>query len=202
MESGWVINFKNGNKVILSETVYNNYRRMGAHMKKKIPEFFTDINGSERYQISNYGNIRRKLKNGTFKNIKVYCRKSKWMAVKVDWYGKYGEYHVHQIVADAFIGPAPEENMVLKHKNGMIRDNYAGNLEWTTREELGRKTGGMSRAIHIEQIDPVTGKVLNWYKSISAAARENYIHKETICMAIRGQLKTAAGYKWRKQNCA
>ena len=161
------------------------------------PEFWTDVPGSFKYQVSNYGNFRRKLKNGKTKNIKTYCRKGKWMAIKVDWKGKYGEYHVHQIIADTFLEPPKSDGLVLRHKNGLIRDNYAGNLEWITRKALGKKTGGISKAIPVRQIDSQTGEVINWYKSISAAARDNFIHKETIRLAIIGKIKTAAGYKWQ-----
>lgn len=182
----------------------------------KIPEVWKDIPGSEKYQVSNYGNFRKKLKKGGYRPIKTYCRKNKWMAVKCDYKGHYKEYIVHKIVSDVFPEPAEDFNeqyfgkkafdgitdassLVLRHKNGLIRDNYAGNLEWISKKELGKKTGGQSRAIPVLQLDVKTGKVINFYKSISAAARDNYINDETICMAIRGQLKTAAGYVWKRE---
>lgn len=95
---------------------------------------------------------------------------------------------------------SPEPGQVLYHKNELIRDNYAGNLAWIDRSKLGKKTGGKTtRSIPVLQIYAETGEIINFYNSIAAAARGNYIHKETICMVIRGQLKTAAGYKWRKE---
>ncbi len=169
--------------------------------QKKTPEFWLDIPGSLRYQISNYGNVRRKLKHGPkpMKPIKTYVRKEKWVVVKVDIDGKYREFCVHKLVAATFLEPG-EPGQILYHKNELIRDNYAGNLCWIYPKDLGKKTGGdNSRAIPVKQIDPDTGEIINYYKSIGAAARDNYIHKETICMAIRGQLKTAAGYKWAKE---
>lgn len=170
----------------------------GAAIMKKVPEYWLDVPGSSKYQVSNYGNFRKKLKNEKFRDIVTYIRKGKWMAVKVDFNGRYAEYIVHKIVADVFLD-SPSPGQVLYHKNGLIRDNYAGNLEYEYPKKVGEKTGGNSRSIPVLQIDPTTNKVINFYKSIAAAARDNFIHKETISMVIRGKLKTASGYKWRRE---
>lgn len=168
---------------------------------KRTPEYWSEVPGSIKYQVSNYGNFRRKLKNGKFKPIKVYLRKNKWMAVKVDFNGVYQEYHAHVIVAAVFLDAPPIPGMILYHKNTLIKDNYAGNLEWITREELGKKTGGTTnRSIPVVKYDKDTGEIIDFYRSISDAARDNFIHKETICMAIRGKLKTAAGFVWKKES--
>lgn len=165
---------------------------------KRTPEYWLDVPGSEKYQASNYGNFRRKLKKGKLKPIKPYLKKDKWMVVKVDFNGKYREYEVHKIMAAVFLDDPPSTNMVLYHKNGVITDNYAGNIGWITKKELGKKTGGNTgRCIPVIQLNAETGEMINFYKSISAAARDNFIHKETICQVIRGDLKTAAGFKWK-----
>ena len=39
-----------------------------------------------------------------------------------------------------------------------------------------------------------------FYRSAAQAARDNYIHKQTIYHVLNGELKTAAGYKWRKES--
>lgn len=164
----------------------------------KIPEVWKKIPNSEQYELSNYGNVRRLLKNGKVKNIKNYVKKNKWVAIKIKIGEIYKERLVHKLM-EIWLDSPTHEGMVLWHKNGLITDNYAGNLEWITRKELGKRTGGKTtRNIAVIQIDLKTGQELNWYKNISAAARDNYIHKETICQAIRGQLKTAGGYKWKK----
>ncbi len=164
---------------------------------KKIPEYWTSVPGSNKYQVSNYGNFRRIIKD-RIKSIFPYLKKEKWLFVKVDFNGLYKEYQVHKIVASVFLDKPTNSDMVLYHKNGIITDNYAGNLEWITRSHLGKKTGGQnSRCIPVIQFDIKTGEIINFYKSISAAARDNYIHKETISQVIRGQLKTAAGFGWK-----
>lgn len=167
---------------------------------KRVPEYWLDVPGSIKYQVSNYGNFRRKLKSGKLKTIKTWPRENRWIVVKVDFNGKYKEYEVHKIVAAVFLEPVPQPGMILHHKNTMVRDNYAGNLEWITRKELGKKTGGTSsRSIPVIKYDKDTGEMIDFYRSISEAAKANYIHKETICMVIRGQLKTAAGFVWKRE---
>ncbi|ACL77365.1 NUMOD4 domain-containing protein [Ruminiclostridium cellulolyticum] len=167
---------------------------------KKVPEYWVMVPGSEKYQVSNYGHFRRILKNGTTKPIKTYPKHNKWNVVKVDFYGKYAERVVHTIVASVFLDSPATPGLILHHKNGFKFDDYAGNLEWISRQDLGRITGGKtSRVIPVIKLDPKTGEVLNFYNSISSAARDNFIHKETICQVIRGQLKTAAGFGWRRE---
>jgi len=163
-------------------------------------EFWRDIPGSLVYQISNCGNVRKKIQDGKFKNIKTYCAKGKWMMVKVKKNNIYKEFCVHRLVAEAFLKPPENNNMVVYHKNELIRDNHVDNLEWITLKELGKKSGAIQRSIPVIQLDTKTGEIINFYKSIAAAARDNYVHKETICQVIRGKLKTAAGYRWKKES--
>jgi hypothetical protein len=172
----------------------------GENNVQKTPEYWTSIPGTTKYQISNYGNFRRLLKSGKCKTIKTWPIKNKWLAVKVEYLGKYQEIFVHKLMAAVFLDEG-KEGEVIWHKNGFIRDNYAGNLEWISREKLGKRTGAnTNRTIAVVQIDPVTNEVINFYKSIAAAARDNYIHKETIYQVIRGKTKTAAGYKWKRES--
>ena len=42
---------------------------------------------------------------------------------------------VHQIVATAFHGPAPAENLVVDHKDNNKCNNRPSNLHWVTRLE-------------------------------------------------------------------
>lgn len=163
-----------------------------------VPEYWVDLPGTKKYQISNQGNFRKKLLKGKFRLIKPYIVKKKWLHVKVEYKGVYKDYIVHKIMADVFLRK-PILNEVTYHKNGLIRDNYIDNIKWIDKKKLGKKSGSVSNCIPVLQIDVVTGEIINFYKSMAAAARDNYIHKETIRKAINGKLKTAAGYKWRKE---
>ena len=169
-----------------------------ANKSPKTPEYWVMVPGSTKYQVSNYGSFRRILKSGKTKPIKTYRRHDRYNAVKVDFKGKYGEQIVPNIVATAFL-EKPEPELVLWHKNGLKFDDYAGNLEWITRQELGRKTGSLCRqTIPVLQLDLKTNEVINFYRSIRQAARENYISAESICEVIRGNQKTAAGFGWKR----
>jgi len=164
--------------------------------KKIMQEFWTSIPGSKKYQISSCGKVRRITKKG-YRELKPY-KKRQWLAIKVDFQGKYKEYILHKLMAKIFL-PEPKHGQVVYHINGILTDNHECNLAYIDRSELGKMSGPKtSRSIPVVQIDPETNEIINFYKSIAAAARDNYIHKETICQAIRGELKTAAGFKWRK----
>ncbi len=168
-------------------------------MSSKVPEYWVMVPGSVKYQVSNYGNFRRILKNGKTKHIKTYRKHDKWNVVKVDFQGKYGEHVAHTIVAAAFLEMS-EPELVLWHKNGLKFDDYAGNLEWITRQELGRRTGGKNnKCIPVLKIDRKSGEIIDFYKSIREAARNNYISAESICEVIRGNQKTAAGFRWKRE---
>ncbi len=165
----------------------------------KIPEYWVMVPGSVKYQVSNYGNVRKILKSGKTRPIKTYRKHDKCNVVKVDFQGKYGEHVVHTIVAAAFL-EKPEPKLVLWHKNGLKFDDYAGNLEWITRQELGRRTGGKNdTCIPVLKIDRKSGEIIDFYKSIREAARNNYISTESICEVIRGNQKTAAGFRWKRE---
>jgi hypothetical protein len=156
------------------------------------------VKGSSTYQVSDFGNVRRILKSGKLKPIETFCKRKKWMWAKVRIAERYGEYTVQRLVAQAFLDEPESPGQVLWHKNGLIRDNHAENLQWISKKALGIKTGGMYRSIAVKQIDVKTGEVINFYKSMSIAGRDNYISDEQIRLVIHGKAKTAAGFFWKR----
>jgi hypothetical protein len=174
---------------------------MTKDKRYKVPEYWMDIEGSKKYQVSNYGSIRRKLKKGGTKPVKPYLKHGKWLVVKIDFKGKYTEWEIHKIVASAFLDPPEENGMVLYHKNTQIYDNYAGNLKWITRSDLGKITGGLnSKCIPVVQYDRKTGEVINFFKSIRQAGKETYISNHAICQCVNGKSKSSMGYLWKKES--
>ena len=84
------------------------------------------------YEVSSAGHVRNAK---TKRHLK--SRVSDWGYVRVTLsrHGKRREVGVHQLVARAFLEPAPTDAHVPNHKNGVRADNRPGNLEWTTRSE-------------------------------------------------------------------
>ena len=50
------------------------------------------------------------------------------------------------------------------------------------------------------KVDTITREILDYYKSMTEASRENYLHREEIKLAVIGKLKTAGGFMWKLDN--
>ncbi|KKM39502.1 hypothetical protein LCGC14_1564490 [marine sediment metagenome] len=78
-----------------------------------------------RYEVSSDGRVRRKayeLKGGNASGYRQVAL------------GRGHLTYVHQLVAEAFLGPRPEGNDV-NHKNGIKDDNRRENLEYLSRRD-------------------------------------------------------------------
>lgn len=91
-------------------------------------EEWREIPGTE-YSVSSEGRVRSKNKilspgsNGKgYLNVNIEKRSRK----------------VHQLVAEAFLGPRQTPLHQVNHKNGVGSDNRAANLEWATQSQNQR----------------------------------------------------------------
>ena len=67
---------------------------------------------------------QRPFKSGHYKRIKVRSGG-----------GKYLRDYIHRLVAQHFIGEAPEPNMYVNHIDGDTHNNHVSNLEWVTPQQ-------------------------------------------------------------------
>ena len=164
-------------------------------------EIWKDIEGYEdRYQVSNFGNVKSLNYNHTGKErlLKQSVINKKQNYLVVTLYNKVGakkRYYVHTLVAKAFI-PNPDNLPEVNHKTEDPKRNEAWNLEWcdrlyNSRYGTGSQRSGDARGKTVRCVE--TGVV---YPSVSKAARETKINKTSIRYCASGTQKTAGGYRW------
>lgn len=158
---------------------------------RKIPET------QKQYLVSSLGRVKVVYKSGKEKILSQYAKSGrKKLMVKIPIEEKkYKEFHIHQLVANAFI-PNPDNCECVFHKNGDILNNMSKNLRWIDRVELGQITGGLTNSMPVFKKDAKTKEVIDWYESMAEAGRQNYLHRETIRLCVSGELKTAGGFIW------
>lgn len=104
---------------------YDDYEEISGEEWKIIPS--QHINGTEGYEISTLGRIR-KVKNG--KMFRGHTDISNYTRVSIN--DKL--YRVHILVAKTFI-ENPDNKPHVNHKDGQRNNNDVNNLEWCTRSE-------------------------------------------------------------------
>ena len=168
------------------------------------------------YEVSNYGRVKRLPYNSRGKTIgqkRVFFRhydggilkgtvcKNGYRRVTLTKNGKNKYYHVHAIVAKAFI-PNPKHLPCINHKNEDKTDNRVENLEccsfkynneYNGCKERARQTriskmGRPCRATNIKD-----GSVRD-FPSLSEAWRNLGISRSGIYSAVRKACKTCNGY--------
>lgn len=111
--------------------------------------------------------------------------------------GKRKNVPVVNIMADLFLG-GRKPGLCLYHLNGDKRDNSVYNLRWTTQSKIARK-GTQQLMRPVEKID-VNGNVLGWYRSMTIAAKENYVSLNFVSSRCRNKRKSPfdlTGYSFR-----
>ncbi len=91
------------------------------------------------YSVSDQGRVRREARLIERRTGSYYAKQT---ILKPGWVGAYpkvvligrGTLYVHQLVAEAFIGPRPE-GQVVRHLNDDPLDNWLENLEYGTHEQ-------------------------------------------------------------------
>lgn len=145
-----------------------------------------------KYQVDREGNVRRVYRPGKTRSLTPQHKKmcgSQRLVVRLTVDGKAEDRVLMQLVARTFLGPAPD-GCVAHHKNGCQSDNYVNNIEYVTKEELGKINGAKSRRKPVAKLGR-DGEIVQIYSSAREAARENYMSYQTIIDRCNGRCRSA-----------
>lgn len=167
-------------------------------------EIWKDIDGyAGKYQVSNFGNVRRVGKRVLKPQIRGQGYLSVWL---YDGHNHAKQVSVHRLVADAFI-PNPNGLDEVNHLDECKQNNRADNLAWCMHRDncvygerskrigVANTNGKRSRVIEQYTLD---GKLVCVYPSLQEAGRHGFA-ASNICRCANGhpQYTHAYGYKWQ-----
>ena len=166
--------------------------------------------------IKDYECLYKVSKDGKVFSIRnnIYLKPNKdrkgYLYVNLSKNGKVKLFHIHRLVANAFI-PNKSNKEEVNHINGIKTDNKVENLEWVSHKEnmqhaykhnliaqesIVNNVNRMIKATSkpINQIK--NGVVINSFESINEASRITKIKAPHICEVLKGKRNTTMGYKW------
>lgn len=155
-------------------------------------EEWVDLRLNNKYEISNYGRIRRKYKKKK-ELIEAYFKTGAVRVVISDTKGKRVKLTLAKEVYLHFGGTVQEDECVV-HKEDVMTCNI-----WSL-EKMKRVDFYKVRCVEtkpIVRIDPATGSK-EYYESVALAAKENFIDRSLIAQVLSGKRMLAAGYMWEE----
>lgn len=170
-------------------------RRALYEEEEFIGELWHTVAGSDgTFLISNHGRVKRVFKTIDPKFSLPYIRKQNdHLYAKVRFNGVYKEYKIAHLVAHHFIGPN-KANLSLCHKNGIKTDCFAGNLQYISKQKLGKLTGATSRSRAVIQLCPDKLVPIEEYRSAREAGRETFVSYQAVLDNCNNKTKLAGGY--------
>jgi len=109
------------------------------------------------YEISNFGNVRRKLLNGNYKYVNGSINNRGYKYFQVMREKKRINFLYHQLVAKCFIGDRPDE-LVVDHIDRNKLNNNIENLRYITQSDNMKNTDNYIS--EIQETDPKVRKQL------------------------------------------
>lgn len=153
------------------------------------------------YIVSEYGDVMRtggRLRP-TGKPLKPWLRKDGYRSYGLRRDGKKIDTNAHQVVAEAFLGPAPFSGAMVRHIDGTTAngDHYT-KLRWGTRAEneadkllVGTdnrgERHGMSK-LTSEQVAAIVARYQRGDISQREIAADYGVHQMTVSLVVRGKL--------------
>lgn len=167
-------------------------------MIKGSPEIWVPVANCDGYHISNLGRVKS-CKRSTPKLKPQYIDKYGYSIVVLTVENRTVTRKVHRLVAEAFI-PNPDNKPYINHKDENKLNNRVDNLEWVTPLENNIFGTRLMRVLQktqkvVNQYD-MQGRFIARYESVSVAAKMTNISQSNISHCLRGNQKSAGGYKW------
>ena len=162
-------------------------------------ETFFEIEGFEKYEVSNLGRVRN-IKSGRI--LKPFPNRGGYLRHKLYGYDKKKNLPLHRIIATAFIDN-PDEKPCVNHIDENKLNNDLSNLELCTVRENAIHGTRTKRAAEkhfkkVIQLD-LNDNVLNEFESMRQAEQETGALARNISSCCNGKRKSAGGYKWRRK---
>ena len=169
------------------------------------------------YQISSFGEI---INTKTGNEIKQFKDRFGYMKVNLYIDGKYRQFYVHRLVAEAFLEkPAgvDSKSLCVKHKDFNKANNYVGNLEWETFSRIIKdayekdiyKAHLQTLKKKIAMIDELNLRTVEfnslleaaiYLKSINSTLPDVFAIRSNISTALNSKTRLAYGYRWKEIN--
>lgn len=88
----------------------------------------------KKYQVSNFGKVRKVEKNGDLKLLNQYNLKGNRLYVSLYFNKKKHTKSVHRLVASEFLLKPKKINYEINHIDGNYLNNKSSNLEWCSHK--------------------------------------------------------------------
>lgn len=169
-------------------------------------EIWKDVPGYEgHYMVSNMGRVKS-LKHNRERILKPQNSGNGYFKVRLYLKG-YTSPYVHNLVWITFVGPIPK-GLEINHHDEKKKNNSLANLELMTPKEnhnfgTRNERAGMSCRKRISMLDKNGNYIRSFTGAVEAAEYLNMDpHRCTnnICKCLKGNHKTACGYKWEYEN--
>lgn len=118
----------------------------------------------ENYEVSNYGNVRKLLLTGIYKDIKCSINNKGYKYFQLQRNNKRINYFIHYLVCEAFIGKRPDK-LVIDHKDRNKLNNNITNLHYVTQLENMRNTD--KYLVEIEELEPKKRAIMRAKKYVN-----------------------------------
>ena len=186
--------------------------RDNYHLFSKKDEIWKIIEYASTYEISNFGNLRKKdtgylistRDNGnSYIGIPLKCND-----------GIYRNCYIHRLVAEAFL-EIPEElrhlegtrYLQVNHKDECKHHNWVSNLEWCDAKynsNYGTHSQRVSQTLRDKSVNilqyTLDGEFVKEWNSQIEICEELNIKPTALCNALNGRSNNSAGFIWKYKN--